>query len=500
MNRFLSFSLTFILILLSGENLFSQKFNCNYHGVSFQGKIEGNAACITSFDLKAERVEIPSQIIYKDRIYPVTKVSTFLNGVNYLTVSLVLESGIQEIDKFCFNEFRKLKSLSLPASIVKVGKNAIRMNDGLDIQCEDPNFDLASLVSGKEIVRFETTNWPSAILAMNEALSEASQLAETSKNKKRAVNKAEASHTNKRNNEAVVHRQEQSLNTSVDKKFGKNAVDRSEVKMEKADAKHIINADVDNNIPVCRGVNENTFCVIIANESYRDVPEVQYACHDGETFKEYCIKTLGIPERQIRLFSNASFTDMKRALNWMDNMAKVSGEGAKMIFYYAGHGIPNETDNSAYLIPVDGFPKDVSTCFKLSDLYARLGELPVDNVTVFLDACFSGVRRGDGAALIAARGVAIKAKKEALSGNLVVFSAASDDETAFAYEEKGHGMFTYFLLKKLQESEGNVSLGELSKYISSNVMRNSMLENDKLQSPTVSTSAVLKGKWENIHL
>jgi len=59
--------------------------------------------------------------------------------------------------------------------------------------------------------------------------------------------------------------------------------------------------------------------------------------------------------------------------------------------------------------------------------------------------------------LISARGVKIKPKENALNGNFVVFAATNEDQTAMSYKEKGHGVFTYFLLKKLQATKGNVS-------------------------------------------
>ena len=63
-----------------------------------------------------------------------------------------------------------------------------------------------------------------------------------------------------------------------------------------------------------------------------------------------------------------------------------------------------------------------------------------------MDACFSGSRRENGM-IVSARGVAIKPKKDIVTGNVVVFSAADGSETAYPYKEKGHGLFTYFLLK-----------------------------------------------------
>ena len=91
-----------------------------------------------------------------------------------------------------------------------------------------------------------------------------------------------------------------------------------------------------------------------------------------------------------------------------------------------------------------------------------------------------------------------KAKEEKLHGNLVVLSAASGDETAYPYREKGHGMFTYFLLKKLQETKGAVTLGELSDYVTTNVKRQSVVTNRKSQTPTVIYSESVGMDWRKI--
>lgn len=112
-----------------------------------------------------------------------------------------------------------------------------------------------------------------------------------------------------------------------------------------------------------------------------------------------------------------------------------------------------------------------------------------------MDACFSGSQRGDGM-LVAARGVAIKAKKTNPVGNMVVFSAAQGDETAYPYKEQKHGMFTYYLLKKLQETKGDVTLGELSDYITSEVKKQSIVLNGKMQTPTVIPSAQAGETWK----
>ena len=70
------------------------------------------------------------------------------------------------------------------------------------------------------------------------------------------------------------------------------------------------------------------------------------------------------------------------------------------------------------------------------------------------------------------------------------------NETAFPYKEKGHGMFTYYLLKKLQESKGDVSLGEIVDYVIENVRKQSIVTNGKMQTPMVIPSS-LTNDWRN---
>ena len=256
---------------------------------------------------------------------------------------------------------------------------------------------------------------------------------------------------------------------------------------------------VDLNIPTTDKENSNTFAIVIGNERYKNVAEVPFAVNDAKIFSEYLEKTLGVPHEQIKLIENAGFNDIRIAVNWLSQaMAVCEGKG-KAIVYYAGHGIPNESDNSSYLLPVDGIGNDPSSAYSLKDFYDKLSKMQAQSVTVFLDACFSGTKRENGM-LVAARGVAIKVKPSAPKGKMVVFSAAQGDETAYPYQDMQHGLFTYFLLKKLQETKGNVTLGELGDYLKSEVKRQSFLKNNKVQTPMVSVATLLQNQWKTIKL
>lgn len=254
-------------------------------------------------------------------------------------------------------------------------------------------------------------------------------------------------------------------------------------------------SDVDFDIPMANNISNNTFAVVISNEKYQMEKAVQYAENDGKTFADYCRKTLGLPEKNVHFVTNATLNNIKHEIKWLQDVITVYNGDAKIIFYYAGHGIPDEQNKSAYLLPIDGYGYDVTTGYALEDLYKALGSLPSQSVTVFLDACFSGTKR-DGEMLASARGVAIKVKQATPVGNIVAFSAAQGDETAYPYKEEEHGLFTYYLLKKLQETKGNVTLGELSDYIKTQVERQSIVINGKLQSPSIVSTATVANSWK----
>lgn len=257
-------------------------------------------------------------------------------------------------------------------------------------------------------------------------------------------------------------------------------------------------SDVDVNIPVTGAHNDKTFAVIIANQNYRNENAVSFAINDGSVFSEYCTKTLGIPQQNIHLVKDATYLDIINQVDWMKQVGKAYDGSARMIFYYAGHGIPDEKSKESYLLPVDGNGSNSATGYKLSELYAQLGESPVRSTLVILDACFSGGGR-DGQLMQSARGIAIKARASEPVGRMVVLCAAQEDETAWPYKEKYHGLFTYYLLKKIQETSGNVTLGDLASYLRESVNRKSIVVNSKSQTPVAAWSAELKD-WESLKL
>ncbi len=256
--------------------------------------------------------------------------------------------------------------------------------------------------------------------------------------------------------------------------------------------------NVDTHIAVNDQQDDNTYVVIMANENYQFEEKVPFALNDGAVFKRYCEKTLGIPERNIKFVEDGTLNVMKFNLKWLERIMQVKQGSARCIVYYSGHGMPDEATQKAYLLPVDGFSTEPGTGLSTEALYKQLGAMPSKGTLVILDACFSGAKR-EGGMMKSSRGVAMKARQEPVEGNMVVFSAAQGNETAYPLKDKEHGMFTYYMLQKLQQTGGGISLGELSDYVIKQVSENSLHENDKGQTPSIVSSAT-GNDWRNWQL
>ncbi len=261
------------------------------------------------------------------------------------------------------------------------------------------------------------------------------------------------------------------------------------------EAKYSLDSDVDGDFKNTGMSRPNTFALIIANEQYEYEPEVPFASRDGNIVFKYLNQLLGIPKENIRLISDASLNKMKYELEWLKDIS-LAHDGAQNIVYYAGHGMPAEDMSTSYLLPKDGFSRNVSTGLDLNEMLAEISATGT-KTTVILDACFSGAKR-EGDMLVSARGVAIKQPKPQVTGNTIVISACSDKETAYSIDSQQHGLFTYYFLKKLKECEGRVTLGELNDYLYRNIQQQSISLNGKLQTPCISVSPDLADDWRTI--
>ena len=263
-----------------------------------------------------------------------------------------------------------------------------------------------------------------------------------------------------------------------------------------------LTSDVDKNIPKTNLLFPNKYALIIGNEDYSSrqpglntESNVEFAVNDAKSFKEYAVNVLGIPKENCFLILNGTTGEMTQKINVITQLLTKLGDKGEFIFYYAGHGFPDEVTKTPYLIPVDVSATNLQSAIKVTDLYQKLIDTKAKRITVLLDACFTGGGRDQG--LLAVRGVKIVPKTSFLNGNMAVFTATNNEQSALPYKEKQHGMFTYYLLKKLQETNGNISYLEMQNYIKEKVSIQSLKVNSKSQDPQINVSPEVLNEWEN---
>ena len=251
-----------------------------------------------------------------------------------------------------------------------------------------------------------------------------------------------------------------------------------------------VKSDVDE-IPAGKAKsNKDAYAIVIGIENYRQkLPKADFATHDAQTMTEYLTKVLGYPEENVITLLNdkALKSDFAKYFEkWLSNNVEA---GSTVFVYYSGHGAPDVKSGSAYLVPYDGDPAFIDqTGYSLNRMYDALGKLPAKKIIVALDSCFSGA---GGRSVIAkgARPLVMSLQRNVvLSKNLTVMSASSGDQSSSTYDEKGHGLFTYFMLKGIKSEDvakrdGSIDINDLFSYVKPQVERIARKQYNNEQTP-----------------
>jgi hypothetical protein len=232
--------------------------------------------------------------------------------------------------------------------------------------------------------------------------------------------------------------------------------------------------------------------LIIGIEDYAQLPKVEYARKDALIVRDYFIRVLGVPEENIISLVDSDATKA-RIEGYLKNYIPINvGKDATLYVYFAGHGMPGIKKGEPYLVPYDADTRFIEqTGYKLISFYQDLYQLDLGRVYVFIDSCFSGVASRAAEMLIkGARPALVHVENvRPPSGTIVSFNATSTGQISNAYPEKGHGLFTYYLLRGMRgeadsDDDGWTSVKEIYGYVRSHVTRVSRRLQQE-QTPTI---------------
>jgi hypothetical protein len=261
-----------------------------------------------------------------------------------------------------------------------------------------------------------------------------------------------------------------------------------------------LRSDVDRNIPRSNLKFNNRYALVIGNEDYasrrRELSKsvnVDFAQNDAIVVAQYLEYAFGLPAENIKLLTDATSGEMRQGLSWIENIARAAGSETELFFFYSGHGLPSEADQTPFLMPVDISGDKPEMGISLKEVYEYLSRYPVSKITVVLDACFSGGARNE--ALIAKKGVRVKPRQDAIPDNMVVLASSSGSQSSAVYRDKMHGFLTYFLLKSIQQYGVYAVYGNLFEFVKKEVD----IETARLgivQQPQILSSPIMGENWK----
>lgn len=244
--------------------------------------------------------------------------------------------------------------------------------------------------------------------------------------------------------------------------------------------------------------------LVIGIEDYSHLPKVDYARKDALIVRDYFIRVLGVPEKNIVMLIDKDATKSRIKGYLLDYIAKNLDKNSTLYVYFAGHGLPGgDKLNEPYLMPYDADTKIIQqTGYKLTSFYEDLNKADLKHVYVFMDSCFSGVAARAADLLVKSRATLFHV--EPPGSSIVSLSATTAGQVSNAYPEKEHGLFTYYLLRGLKgeadtNDDGWNSIEEIYAYVRRNVSRESLRIQQKEQTPTLFPQ-ITQGNWKDVAL
>ena len=258
--------------------------------------------------------------------------------------------------------------------------------------------------------------------------------------------------------------------------------------------------------------SKDTLAIIITNKNYKnDIPAVDYALNDGLAIKDLFVKSLAIKDDSIIVKNDASLSDLISIFGPMSGIsndykksriyrtASLMDNPPNLIIYYSGHGAPatsGETKGNGYIVPIDADVAIIqNTGYPIDQIIKECSELTNSGIIkgswVIMDSCFSGKTSIGQPILKNVSGLTIVPTiPSSVDRDQTLMLASSGDEYASWYQEKKHGLFTYFFIKGLSgdsdiNCDSRIQLSEFKKYLEKNIPKYSNGLNAQTQAPQI---------------
>lgn len=216
---------------------------------------------------------------------------------------------------------------------------------------------------------------------------------------------------------------------------------------------------------------EKSWAVVIGIDKYQHWPHLQAAVADAKAVAQR-LQEMGF--EPLTYIADAEATRDRILTEIGTRLSRETGPNDRVLIYFAGHGYTEELPNGdqvGYLIPADCPQSNFFTyAISMQQIRETFSRMRAKHIYYVIDACFSGYgfTRGGGMAPGARGYLRVVTEKRAVQ---MITAGRKGD---MAHEEKGHGIFTLYLLRGLRgeadlNSDGLVTASELGAYVQPNV-------------------------------
>ena len=232
--------------------------------------------------------------------------------------------------------------------------------------------------------------------------------------------------------------------------------------------------------------NNDAVAIIIGIQNYKRLGKADFANQDAQIFYEYAHRALGIPKERIKVLTDSDADQaafLKTFRNWLP--LYVNKDKTDVFVFYSGHGLPSQDGNALYMLPY-GVDQDLldETAVDQRKINEAIQATKPKSVTMFIDSCYSGLSKNGENLLTSAKPVVLKNLNISYPPEFTVMTASSSTQISSSSPDLKHGIFSFYLMKGMEgnadiDKNGNITFGEMQKYLMDNVPRQAMTLNRK---------------------
>ena len=204
-----------------------------------------------------------------------------------------------------------------------------------------------------------------------------------------------------------------------------------------------------------------------------DMPSVKYAGHDAEMMAAYLRAIGSVPDDRVRVLLDTHALKQDLADTFENWLPKRVDAGTVIYVFFAGRALVGGVTGAVSLVPFDGTTEAPNGLYSIRRLQESLARLPIYRAILMFEVSLGPSPGADPAETPPPRWELGAGR---LKDQMMWMVGNKSLQEAHAYEQGGHGLFTYHLLRGLQgladiDRDGKVEAGELCLFARDQVAR-----------------------------